>query len=306
MSFFDDVRVYRPRSKLAWHNARHKAITASVAGALLGISPYTTLYRLWAEKTERIERDTEENAAMRKGRLLEPAAAEMMKEDHPGWDFIYKRDNAFYYHAGLRIGATPDALAFRPDRDRQGIVQIKIVSEEVLAKEWTDDDGEITPPDWICIQAIMEAKLTGSSWACVYVMAVGRSIAGHMIDVPLHEGVWATLLAEIEKFWQLVDSGAEPSPDWERDAQAVAEVYRRSKPAEVEMDDDALDGVIELFDGVRTARIQSEKDEEILKAKLLHRIQENEVVVTRRYRVKATSSISAAGTYSRRITIRSR
>lgn len=301
------VTLYKPRSKLLWHAARSRCVTASVAGALLGISPYKTLYRLWAEKTERIGRDDAENDAMRKGRLLEPAAIELAREDFPKWSILYKRDNAFYCNETLRIGATPDAFAFRPDMGGMGIVQVKIVSEEVLRDEWTEEDGTITPPDWIAVQAIMEAKLTGADWASVFVMAVGRSIVGHMVDVPLHDRIWNLVLQETAKFWALVDSGAEPPPDWEKDADAVAQVYRRSKPQEADMSDDLdLDGIVEAFDECRARRKGEQKAEKVLRARVLHGMRENEVVLTRRFRVKATTIINEAGSAERRVSIKQR
>lgn len=306
MSLPDGVTKYSPRSKLMWHAARAKCVTASVAGALLGLSPYTTLYRLWAEKSERIVPDHDETPAMRKGRVLEPGAVELAREDCPSWQILYKRANIFYRNETLRIGATPDAFGFRPDKPGIGIIQVKIVSEEVLASEWTEDDGSIVPPEWIMVQALVEAKMTGAQWASVYVMAVGRAIVGHMVDIPLLDNVWNLLLHELDKFWKLVDSGVDPSPDWERDAQAVAEVYRRSKPSEVDMLDEDLDKIVGEFEATRQQRLASEKLEEVLKAKVLYGIKDNEVVNTRSYRVKATSSVTEAGNRVRRITIRER
>lgn len=301
------VDIIIPKDKLAWHQARAKNITASVAGALLGIYPHKTLYRLWAEKAEILEPENDENDAMRKGRLLEPAAVQMMREDHPDWWFDYRQDNAFYFDRKLRIGATPDCFAMRPDIDGQGIVQIKIVSEDVLRDEWTDDDGEISPPDWIAVQAIVEAKLTQSSFACVFVMAVGRGIKGHMIDIPIHEGIWQTLIAKTREFWKIVKTGVKPTPDWDKDAQTVAAIYRRSRPGEVDMSDNIeFDNTVLAFDSCRKDRKALQDREKVLRAQVLHTMEEKEVALTRTYRVKASTAIDEDGNYSRRITIKER
>ncbi len=301
------IKKILPADKLAWHNARHKFVTASVAGSLLGINPHKTLYRLWAEKADIIGREDEENEAMRKGRLLEPVAVVMMREDYPNWWFDYRQDDAFYCDKSLGLGATPDCFAMRPEIEGMGIVQIKIVSEDVLANEWTDEDGVVSPPDWIVLQAIIEAKMTKSTFACVYVVAVGRGIKGRMIDIPIHEGIWNAVVAKTAEFWKIVKTGERPTPDWDRDAQTVAAIYRRARPGEVDMTDDIeFDKIVMAFDSCRVSRKDYQKREEVLRAKILHTMEEKEVAITRSYRVKASSSINEEGNYSRRITLKER
>src|SRR5262245_7287249 len=72
----------------AWLKLRGKDVTASVAGALLGVHEFTTPYGLWALKSGKIAEDPEETGPMRRGRLLEPVAIELIQEEHPDWALV--------------------------------------------------------------------------------------------------------------------------------------------------------------------------------------------------------------------------
>lgn len=74
------IEKHNPRNDAAWHRLRAKDITASVAGALIGVHEFTTIYELWSLKTGREFQSTEETDAIRRGRLLEPVAVEFLRE----------------------------------------------------------------------------------------------------------------------------------------------------------------------------------------------------------------------------------
>ena len=62
---------------------------------------------------------------MRRGRLLEPIALQLLQEEKPDWVIA---PHPFYYRDGeMRLGASPDALASRPDISGIGVVQLKTV-----------------------------------------------------------------------------------------------------------------------------------------------------------------------------------
>ena len=83
------VEVFTPRDRAAWLKVRGKDVTASVVGALFNAHEFITPYELWARKTGRLPKDSEETVAMRRGRLLEPVAVQMLRVDHPDWQIEY-------------------------------------------------------------------------------------------------------------------------------------------------------------------------------------------------------------------------
>lgn len=218
--------ILRPATREEWLDLRKQDVTASQAAALLGAHPYSSAYQLWADKTGRSSEEAE-NAAMRRGRLLEPVVIEMLREERPEWIIEYPLGNTYYRDPDLRIGATPDAFATIPDQGGIGIVQAKTTSDWSFKNNWIDPDThEVVLPIWIAVQAIVEADLTGADWAVVAVLTVGHGIDLQVIDIPLHAGVRERLHKAVRDFWTIVDKGGHPPIDWMKDARTVLDVYR--------------------------------------------------------------------------------
>lgn len=287
------VQIILPADRAAWLDARKQDVTASVAGALLGIHPYQTPYGLWAEKSGRVVSDDADNPVLRRGRLLEPVVIEMLREDRPDWSVEYRRDNAYYRHVEDRIGATPDAFATRPDIYGRGIIQVKTVADDKFRREWIDaDTGEVVLPLWIAVQAIVEAALTESTWACVAVMVIGRGIDLQIVDVPLNTRVMARLRREVREFWRMVDAGEEPPIDWNRDGAAVAEVYRDSMPDRKDLTSVAgLDEISGRFVDAREAHNVSGKAIDMLRPRILHALGSAEAGFTTNWNITARTSV---------------
>ncbi len=295
-----------PGDRADWLELRRNFVTASVAGSLLQCHPYTTAYQLWALKTGRVEESSEENDAMRRGRLLEPVAVQMLREERPTWTIDYRADNAFYCERSLRLGATPDAFAYRPDIDGQGIVQFKTSSEEAYRDSWLDPETkEVEVPLWIAVQAIVEARLTGASWAAVAVLVVGRGIHMEVVDIPLHEQVWTALLASVAEFWRVTDAGEHPPIDWDRDGSAVLDVNRWSEPKRVDLSADPdFEAYATALDEAREQRRALQRREDLCRAQILYAMGNAEIATTGRFEVIAPTQVRADGAVQRQIRIK--
>ncbi|TDR34700.1 YqaJ viral recombinase family protein [Aquamicrobium defluvii] len=287
------VQVILPADRAAWLDARKQDVTASVAGALLGIHPYQTPYGLWAEKSGRVASDDTDNPVLRRGRLLEPVVIEMLREDRPDWTVEYRRDNAYYRHVEHRIGATPDAFATRPDIYGRGIVQVKTVADDKFRREWIDaDTGEVVLPLWIAVQAIVEATLTESTWACVAVMVIGRGIDLQIVDVPLNTRVMNRLRREVREFWRMVEECREPSIDWNRDGASIVDVYRDSMPDRKDLTQViGLDGTVCAFWDARQDYSHASKIMEATRPRILHALGAAEAGFTKNWNITARTSV---------------
>lgn len=231
------VDVIPITSREQWLALRRQDVTASVVGGLLGVSDYVTAYGLWALKSGRIEEDPEDNPAMKRGRLLEPVALQLLAEERPTWTIeapgVYLRDPA------VRLGATPDAYATRPDIAGRGVVQVKTTTETVFRSKWLDPDTrEVVPPMWIVAQAIVEAHLSGASWACVACLVVGFGIDLHIVDVPIHRGLIGRVEDEVLEFWRRVAESDPPPADYARDGAIIAGLYDDDDGSEIDLSDD--------------------------------------------------------------------
>lgn len=313
------LEIIRPASRAQWLEARRQDVTASVAGCLIDghlppeeRHPYVTPYGLWAEKSGAVPSGDDGNAAMRRGRLLEPVAIEMLREDRPDWDITYARDDTYYRDAARRIGATPDAFATRNDAFGQGVVQVKTTHEDTFRRQWRDPEtGEIRLPLWIAVQTIMEAHLTGAAWGCVAVMVMGRGIELHVIDVPLHPRVMDRIGQAVAGFWAMTDSGVRPEIDWLRDGKTVMSVFRESGPERRDLTgDETLDPMIAEFLAARAQERQAGAVIDAIRPKIIAALGNAEAGWTRAYDISAKSALRKAHevkeSWSRPLRIRSK
>lgn len=230
--------VWEVTDRAAWLARRESAVTASVAAAPIGVHPYMSPYGLYMLKSRLTREDPEESGPMRRGRLLEPVHAPVLAEDNPTW--MVQRGRYYFRDPARRIGATPDLLVVDPSRAGFGVVQLKSVEPSVFRKAWRDPDtGEIVPPTWIAIQALVEAELTGASWAAVSPMMVSFGIPAPVVDIPLHAGLRATLTTAVADFWRRVEEKDAYDPDFGRDAALIANAYQGNDDEAAEWFDDA-------------------------------------------------------------------
>jgi predicted phage-related endonuclease len=226
-----------------WMGLRGQDITASVAGALFQEHQYATRYGLYLEKaglappqeevTPTVTEDSIILPPILRGTLFERTAIEMVRLLKPDWN-VFAANNAYYRLAAARIGATPDVFATRPDVPGLGIIQVKTTDGLIFRKKWVDEDGQVEIPAWIAIQAIVEAKLTGASWACVALMIGGINTELKLFDIPIHGGVWDRLVEEVAEFWRRVEERDAPDVDYARDGYLITSTYDAQEGAEVD------------------------------------------------------------------------
>lgn len=219
----EQFEVNAASDRAAWLALRSQDVTASVAGALLGVHEYETAYGLWAAKSGLLPQEEGESGPMRRGRLLEPVAVALLAEERPTWTVTPGRH--YYRDPEARIGGTPDCFAVDPDRDGFGIVQIKSVESGIFRRKWKQEGGAVEPPLWIAVQAIVEAYLTGATWACVTPLVVGFGLDLPVIEIPLTSGVIDRLKEVVAEFWRRVDTKDAPDVDYARDGALLAQLY---------------------------------------------------------------------------------
>lgn len=296
-------------SRSQWLEARQQDVTASVAAALFGAHPYTSPLEIALEKTGKSQQQAE-TKAMRRGTLLEDDALEIIALDNPDWQILpCAGDQAFYYRDTiLRIGATPDAFAERPDKEGTGIIQVKTADSLSFSRTW-DQDGVITPPLYAIIQAIVEAKLTGCKWACVAVLVLNSELDTHVIDIDLHDPLWQALCRKVADFWQIVDAGELPPADYTKDADLIASFYPQDNGLEVDLSgDNRLPEIAAELTEIRATTAKNKKREEAIKAEILDKMQESRrarladgTVITAKTITKSAYQVKAQSTRQIRI-----
>ena len=246
------IEKLSPRDRRSWLKARGQDVTASVVGALFGVHDFQTPYGLWCLKKGLTREDPTETAPMRRGRLLEPVAVQMIREDRPDWDIHHNAANEYWRDPAARLGATPDTLVQCPKRGL-GTVQIKTVQESVYRRKWLDEDGNPEAPLWIALQATLEAHLIGAKWAAVAPLVVGHGIECPLIPIDLMPGVVDAIYLEADAFWASIAADEPPPQDYDRDASIIDAMHAYGDPGE-EIDLSADNRIPELLSEVATAK----------------------------------------------------
>ena len=188
-----------------WLTWRERDITASRIAALFDQHPYLT-----RDDLAGIMRGTSgsgagaipaDSPAMRRGRILEPAVAAAIAEDHPEW--IVTKATTYHRLPEHRLGCTPDYWLDLLGKD-DGLAQIKTVSPQ----QWEKWRGR--PPLAYTLQTLTELLVTGREWGVLAVMVCNPSYPVHYFDIPRHEAAERRILDAVRSWWVDWDAGLIP------------------------------------------------------------------------------------------------
>lgn len=204
-----------------WLALRSFDLTASDIGAAVGIDPYKTPLALYAEKTGMLMAAPDSNI-MRRGRWMEAAVLEALREEQPGW--MVERCKVYLRDPALRLGATPDAVATTDDGEIVN-VQCKVVSKPTFERDWVDG-----PPMHYVLQTLTEGLLQGTGSYIAALVVDTYSADLKLFPVPRHGGAEARVMQIADEFWKNVENGVRPAADFKRDAETVAQLWPQSVP----------------------------------------------------------------------------
>lgn len=182
-----------------WLSWRDGLLTASRISALFDSHPYITRAQLVAEMSGQ---SFGSNAAMRRGRVLEPAVAAAIAEDRPEWSL--RKATTFHMLPDYRIGATPDYFA---DTEAGLLnVQCKTVNHDTWEK-WRG-----RPPLGYLLQVACENLCADAAAGVLAVMVVTSTCPLFLFDVPRHEAAEKRILDAATEFWREWDKREPPGP----------------------------------------------------------------------------------------------
>ncbi len=222
---------YAPGSP-EWVAQRKTYIGASDSAAVMGLSQYKTPYRLWLEKTGRVEpEDISQKPAVIAGNLLEPVVGQWYTMQtgrrlarvnsvlrHPDYDFIATN------------------LDYRVIGEKRN-VECKTTSERAAyaSGEWGEAGTNQIPSAYL-VQCMHEMIVTGYRVCDLAVLIGGGDFRVYTIN---YDGeLAAQIIAGCVDFWRHVTEDIEPPMTAESDARArfprSFDVVREATPAIVE------------------------------------------------------------------------
>lgn len=185
----------------AWHEQRRKGIGSTDAAAILGLSPWSTPFDVWQEKTGERPTETAMPLRMYLGKRLQDTVGDL-----------------YVYATGRRIRADNRQhhrrefpwqyahLDFRVLGDPTRIIECKTAFRD---NGWGDDGTTDIPVHYWC-QVQHEMAVTGASWVDVAVLFGHRDF--RVYPIPRDDDFIVKLTLAEEEFWTLYVVPKVPPP----------------------------------------------------------------------------------------------
>jgi putative phage-type endonuclease len=218
------------RDRKAWIARRRRDVTASEVAALFGKHPYKTALDLYMDKTGLNAQDTSDDTVLRRGRILEPAVAEAVKEIRPQWQI--SRSLCYFSKPELRIGGTPDWFVMDQENTCR-VLETKTASPDIFEQQWNG-----TPPlAWI-LQTLVQMMVSDLDRGSIACLVTSFDFPVHIYDVERHKDAENAILEKVSEFWGMVKRGTPPDPDFTKDGASIAKMYPSATAPAVDWSND--------------------------------------------------------------------
>ena len=237
-------------TEAAWLDERKTVTTSTEAAALFGAGVYVkTPYELYHLKAGTFPApEFEGNERTRWGNRLEAPIAYGIAEDlgltvEPFKNFIKMPE--FFLGASFDFIVTGIVEDFEGENEARelfrkhgrGLLEVKNVDGLQFKRAWIDDGETIEAPVHIEFQVQTQMEVADIGWAIIAPL-VGGNTPKPVIrtrDVAAGEAIRTKSL----ELWQRVNAGAEPEPDFTKDGDTIALVYRDNDGSSVDLSDNA-------------------------------------------------------------------
>lgn len=272
--------------------ARH--IGGSEVAALFGADPRTTLFEIWHRKRGTLPPvDLSDNDRVFWGTILEPAIARGAAE-LCGW--TVRKVRRHIAHPGVAgMGASLDYEIVSHERG-PGCLEIKAVDWLVFRDQW--EDGE--PPLHIELQLQCQMACTGRSWGAIAALIGGNDL--RVYERARRPATIERIEVAVAAFWQSVADGIEPKPDFARDGEAIAALYRDAAEGKVVdlAGDNRFPDLCAEYQRASAAEKAASEAKDAAKAEMMVKIGDAERAICGPYSVSAKTVAGGPVSYERK------
>jgi len=218
-------------SKTDWLDMRRRDVTASQVAALFGCHQWLTPLMLWRQKRGE-DGQQGDNNSMKRGRWLEPAIMEAVKDQNPEWAPLIHKATDYWRLPEQRIGSTPDCFIGEPGEPATGVLELKSMLPEKFATY-----GE-TAPLFHSLQVAVQMMTTNASWGTIAILVMTRNLDLRLFAVPRIAAVEAKITADVASFWDAVERGAPPKPVLPQDYETLIRMFPKDDGSSLDLNGD--------------------------------------------------------------------
>lgn len=185
-----------------WHDLRKTGIGGSDVAAIVGVSPWTSPFTLWAKKTGRIVDESAPSEAAEWGTRLESVVLDKFEETNPNLTVFREVGTWQHKERDFQL-ANPDAIYLNEDGD-YGIIEVKTSRYE---DDWTNG-----VPEYYKTQVRWYAQTFGFS-SRIYVVALFAGSKYKVFELEADAFEEESNLAKVEAFLPYLADDSQPDYD---------------------------------------------------------------------------------------------
>lgn len=264
-------------------------LTSTMTPGLFGVG-YCTPFELYHAKKSGLHVPFDETDRVKKGKFLEPYAAQMVADDLGA--VVVRKIDWYARIPGERMGSSFDYELEFADGELV-LLELKAVDHFIHKNSWVKNDDEAPPHIEIQIQHQFEC---GDKWK--------RGVIAAFTGIYDYTPYWrerdttmgAALRAKVALFWLNITEGHEPKPDYVKDGDVLDLLFSEvSDEAEDRTKDDELNAEASKFLRLKDEEKLVEKDLKECKNKIHHLLASAGAANTLDFSLKAGWTKGSAG-----------
>ena len=197
--------------KEKWLEMRLSHINSTEAATLFDLNKYQSYFEMWHEKRRREIVNFGDNDRMKAGRFLEPSIAKLALDEIECNGSPFKQ---YLAQKEFRLASSFD-WKITSGKFNKWLMEVKNVDKWIYQKEWQDD----IPPDHIEMQVQHQLAVSQRPGTILAVLVGGNDLK--LIPREYDEKIAESIAQESMHFWQTLEEGKEPEPDFSRDSKYI-------------------------------------------------------------------------------------
>ena len=285
------TKSYPITDKQSWLENRLLDVTSTEVSALFNLNPYQTEFELYHQKKDKVVVAISDNERMAWGRRLEDSIALEFADRNK---FKVEQFDVYMRNPDTRMGSSFDYKIVSEEEPM--ILEIKNVDALAYRKNWIEhDEYNIEPPEHIALQLQHQLEITGYNVGYIVALVGGNTMK--VVKSKRDPEIGKLLTEKVKNFWEKIQSGTEPNPDYTKDAQYIMKNLCNQADASTILNaDPEMDQLIADYIAVNAEYKSLNTTRDAIKAQILSMSQNASKIISQHGTINCAMSKGSKGT----------
>ena len=285
------TKSYPITDKQSWLENRLLDVTSTEVSALFNLNPYQTEFELYHQKKDKVVVNIDDNERMAWGRRLEDSIALEFADRNK---FKVEQFDVYMRNPETRMGSSFDYKIVSEEEPM--ILEIKNVDALAYRKNWIEhNEDNIEPPEHIALQLQHQLEITGYNVGYIVALVGGNTMK--VVKSKRDPEIGKLLTEKVKNFWEKIQSGTEPNPDYTKDAQYIMKNLCNQADASTILNaDPEMDQLIADYIAVNAEYKSLNTTRDAIKAQILSMSQNASKIISQHGTINCAMSKGSKGT----------